>query len=187
MPGNVVGGVVAHRREWRRGQYPSVTPRVEHTRPSIRGSAQLAGVPLPLWGGSRTTLPSVRNRSPKADTTPPVYSPMYSGCTHNALTAHVPAERRRVTVRFTGTCAVSPHTRMPLCARCGPRGDDWRIGTDAAPVEQCKLMRSAHMDTFFELPGGPVGRRGLRLGGTRTAPVVPERWSKTGDQIPMAA
>lgn len=71
-----------------------MTLRVKRTRPPVRGSAQLAEVPLPVWGGSRTTLPSVRNRSPKADTAPLAYSSMYSQCTHDVFTARVRAERR---------------------------------------------------------------------------------------------
>ena len=86
-PGNAGGGVVAQHRERRRGHCPIATPCAECTRPPVRGSAQLAGVPLPAWGGSRTALPSVRSRSPKADTTPPAYTPMYSRCAHGVLTA----------------------------------------------------------------------------------------------------
>lgn len=72
MPGNIADDLVAYRRGGRRGYRSAVTRDADRTGPPIRGSARLAEVPFPVWGGSRIAPPSVRNRSPKADTLPPV-------------------------------------------------------------------------------------------------------------------
>ena len=117
-----MGDVVAQRRSCQRGQAPSVTPRVERTRPPVRGSARLAGVPLPLWGGSRTTLPSARNRSPNADTTPPAYASMHSRCTHDALTARSGGTRARDHAFRPNIRCLAAHRHAALRALRSARG-----------------------------------------------------------------